>query len=69
MSWEKLSMHKKYDGMSFNDLSTFNLAMLGKQGWKFQTEPQYLVSHIFKAWYFPNHSYLMANLGHNASYV
>jgi len=34
---EKLSMHKKYGGMSFKDILAFNLAMFGKQGWKFQT--------------------------------
>lgn len=35
LSWEKLSMHKSHGGMGFKDLSAFNLAMLGKQGWKF----------------------------------
>jgi len=32
LSWEKLSMH---GGMGFKDLTAFNLAMLGKQAWKF----------------------------------
>jgi hypothetical protein len=36
LSWENLLMHKVNGGLSFKDLSTFNLAMLGKQGWKFQ---------------------------------
>jgi hypothetical protein len=66
---EKLSMHKNYGSMGFKDLSTFNLEMLGKQGWKFQTKSQLLVSRILKARYFPNNSYLMAKLGHNPSYV
>jgi hypothetical protein len=39
LSWEKLSMHKTYGGMGFKDLSVFNLAMLGKQAWKFLPEP------------------------------
>ncbi|KEH17822.1 transmembrane protein, putative [Medicago truncatula] len=42
LSWEKLTMHKKYGGVSFKDLTAFNLAMLGKQGWKFQTHPDSL---------------------------
>jgi len=62
LSWEKLSMHKNHGGLGFKDLSAFNLAMLGKQGWKFLTEPQSLVSRISK-------SYLSATIGHNPSYV
>ena len=69
LSWEKLSMHKTQGGLGFKDLSVFNLAMLGKQGWKFMSEPDSLVSRIFKARYFPNKSYLTATIGHNPSYV
>jgi len=69
MSSEKLSMHTNHGGMGFKDLIAFNLAMLGKQGWKFQTELDSLVSSIYKARYFPFRSYLTANLGHNPSYV
>jgi len=69
MNWEKLSAPKIHGGMGFKDLSVFNLAMLGKQGWKFITEPNSLVARIFKAQYFPSGSYLTATLGHNPSYV
>jgi hypothetical protein len=69
LSWEKLSMHKTNGGMGFKDLTAFNLAMLGKQGWKLLTEPNSLVSRLFKARYFPNNTYLTANIGHNPSYV
>jgi len=62
-------MHKSKEGMGFKGLSPFNLAMLGKQGWKFQTEPESLVSCIFKARYFPNKTYLTSTTGHNSSYV
>lgn len=62
-------MHKNHGGMRFKDLTAFNLSMLGKQGWKFQTEPGALVSRIFKARYFPSTTYLNANIGHNSSYV
>jgi hypothetical protein len=62
-------MHKTHGGMGFKDLSAFNLAMLGKQAWKFLSEPQSLVSLIFKARYFPTRSFLNANIGHNPSYV
>jgi hypothetical protein len=69
MNWEKLSAPKIHGGMGFKDLSAFNLAMLGKQGWKFITEPDSLVAQIFKARYFPSGSYLTATVGHNSSYV
>ena len=49
LNWEKLSMHKNHGGMRFKDLMVFNLSMLGKKGWKIQTEPDTLVSRIFKA--------------------
>lgn len=43
--------------------------MLGKQGWIFLTEPDSLVSQLFKASYFPNKNFLTATIGHNPSYV
>ncbi|MCH80906.1 replication protein A 70 kDa dna-binding subunit, partial [Trifolium medium] len=42
MSWDKLSVHKNNGGMGFKNLSAFNLAMLGKQGWKLQSNPDSL---------------------------
>ena len=62
-------MHKTQGGMGFKDLSVYNLSMLGKQGWKFLTEPITLASRIFKAKYFPNKSFLNTSIGHNPSYV
>jgi hypothetical protein len=61
-------MHKTNGGMGLKDLTTFNLAMLGKQGWKILTEPDSLVSRMFKARYFPNNTYLTTT-GQNPSYV
>jgi len=49
MSWEKLSFHEFFGGMGFKDLTSFNVTMLGKQGWRFQTNPTSLVSRLFKA--------------------
>jgi len=42
-------MHKKDGGMSFKNLGTFNLAMLGKQGWRILTQPNTLNARIYKA--------------------
>jgi len=55
-------MHKNHGDMGFKDLSAFNLAMLGKQGWKFQTDPTSLVSRIFMARYFPKSLVLVLGL-------
>ena len=62
-------MHKKYGGMSFKDLTAFNLVILGKQGWKFQTDPDSLVTNLFKARHFPRSDYLNAKISHNPSFV
>ncbi|CAN1338290.1 Putative ribonuclease H protein At1g65750 [Linum perenne] len=43
--------------------------MLGKQGWKFQTQPDALVTKIFKARYFPKWDFLSAPPGNGPSYV
>ena len=69
MNWEKLSAQKIHGGLGFKDLSAFNLAMFGKQGWKFITEPESLVARISKARYFPSGSYLTTTMGHNPIYV
>jgi hypothetical protein len=69
MSWDKLTMRKEWGGTGFRNIHGFNLAMLGKQGWNFLTNPDAMVSRIFKAKYFPNGDFLGASLGHNPSYV
>jgi len=69
LSWEKLYVHKNHGRMSFKDLTTLNVAMLGKQGWQLQTNSDSPVSRIFKAPYYPNSSYLDSKLGHNPSFV
>ncbi|CAN1178180.1 Putative ribonuclease H protein At1g65750 [Linum perenne] len=43
--------------------------MLGKQGWKFLSQPDALVTKVFKARYFPKWDFLSASLGNGPSYV
>jgi hypothetical protein len=62
-------MRKEYGGMGFRHLYGFNLAMLGKQGWKLATDHDTIVTRVFKARYFPNGDFLGANLGHNPSFI
>nr|KYP51656.1 hypothetical protein KK1_026540 [Cajanus cajan]KYP51661.1 hypothetical protein KK1_026545 [Cajanus cajan] len=44
MSWEKLTMRKGLRGMRFCNFYGFNLAMQGKQGWKFFSNLNALVT-------------------------
>jgi hypothetical protein len=69
INWDKLTMRKEYGGMGFRHFFGFNLAMLGKQGWKLLTNQDTIVARIYKAKYYPNTDFLGARLGHNPSYV
>ncbi|KAM6553695.1 hypothetical protein CsatB_014457 [Cannabis sativa] len=69
LSWDKLCKHKKGGGLGFRNLRDFNLAMLGKQGWRLLTRPDSLVTRVFKARYFPQGDFLSASLGSNPSFV
>ncbi|PNX86605.1 ribonuclease H, partial [Trifolium pratense] len=55
--------------MGFRHLYGFNLAMLGKQGWKLLTNHDTILSRVFKAKYYSKEGFLDAKLGHNPSYV
>ncbi|VFQ74389.1 unnamed protein product [Cuscuta campestris] len=68
MSWKRLSIPKKFGGMGFKEIRNFNVAMLGKKGWRFLTKHVALVSRVFKARYFPKSSFLEASLRGTPSY-
>ncbi|XP_031107295.1 uncharacterized protein LOC116011981 [Ipomoea triloba] len=68
-TWADLCRPKVFGGMGFRRVREMNIAMLGKQGWKFLYEPDALVSRVFKARYFPRCSFLEANSGSNPSFV
>jgi hypothetical protein len=48
--------------MGFRDLELFNLAMLGKHGWRLMTNPESLCGHVLKGRYFPNNDFLHATI-------
>jgi hypothetical protein len=62
-------MIKQYGGMGFRHLYGFNLAVLGKRGWRLETNHDTKVERVFKAKYFPRGNFVDAKLGHNSSYV
>lgn len=69
LSWDRLVMHKHAGGMGFRHFRDFNIAMLGKQLWRLATNPNSLVSRLYKAKYFANSDVLHAQLGHNPSFI
>jgi len=62
-------MHKKDGGMRFKNIPTFNLAMLGKQGWRLTTNPGSLVARLYKEKYYPRCNFFESTLGHKPSFV
>ncbi|KEH17434.1 hypothetical protein MTR_0015s0120 [Medicago truncatula] len=53
----------KYLGLpSMIGRRTFNLAMLGKQGWRIMTNPESLIARIYKARYYPRCNFFEATL-------
>lgn len=61
MSWERMCASKFHGGLGFRHLHEFNVALLGKQGWRIVTNPTSLVARMFKAKYFPNEPWLPNN--------
>ena len=69
INWKKLCTQKKEGGMGFRDLHSFNLAMLSKQAWRLIHDTNSLFYKVYKARYFPNSSFMMADVGSNPSFV
>ncbi|XP_031090853.1 uncharacterized protein LOC115995843 [Ipomoea triloba] len=67
-AWDRLCLPKKFGGLGFKDLRAFNLAMLGKQAWRFLTKPTSLVAKVYKARYYPKTSFIDAFVGGCPSY-
>lgn len=64
-----MSKHKSTGGLGFRDVRDFNLALLGKQGWRLASKPEGLASRLYKARYFPAGNFFDEKLGNNPSFV
>jgi hypothetical protein len=67
LSWDQLVKPKCQGGMGFRDLEFFNLALLGKYGWRFITQPESLCCRILKTKYFPDSEFMQATVPRCAS--
>ena len=61
--------YEKGGGMGFRDLHLFNLAMLGKQGWRLLTRHDSLCARTLKGKYYHNSSSLSAKRKRNSSHT
>lgn len=68
-SWSNMCATKANGGIGFRNLQDYNLALLGKQGWRLLLFLDKLVSKVYRVRYFPNGSFLNAKLGCNPSYI
>lgn len=57
------------EGLSFRDLSKFNISLLVKQGWCTIVEPTYLLFKVIKAKYFPSNEFLNSTLSNKLHHV
>ena len=69
LCWERLTRPKCQGGMGFRDLKLFNLAMLGKQGWRLMTRPDSLCARVLKGRYYHDSDFLNCTRKKRSSYT
>ena len=67
VAWDKLATPKCKGGMGYRDMHLFNLALLGKHGWRFLTTPDSLCAQVLKGRYFPDVDFMQAVVPKTAS--
>lgn len=61
--------HKHSGGLGFKNFRDYNIAMLGRQGWRLIVNPNSLVSQLYKARYYADTDFLHSKLGNNPSFI
>ncbi|CAN1164106.1 Uncharacterized mitochondrial protein AtMg00310 [Linum perenne] len=59
-SWKRLCLGQEDGGMGFRTFQAFNQALLAKQSWRILTQPELLISRIYKRKYFHSSNFLKA---------
>jgi ribonuclease HI len=67
VAWDVLVSPKIKGGMGFRDLELFNLALLGKHGWRLMMNPDTLCARVLKGRYYPDSDFLHATVPRNSS--
>ncbi|XP_057444459.1 uncharacterized protein LOC130736674 [Lotus japonicus] len=69
LRWDKLCQPKFDGGLGFRDFKSFNLALVAKNWWRIQNNPNSLMGRVFKSVYFPSGSLSGARKGYRPSYA
>lgn len=64
-----MSCAKSRGGVGFKDMSSFNQALIAKQGWRLIQYPVSLMAKVMKARYFKQIDFLKAKVGYNPSFI
>ncbi|KAL9443546.1 hypothetical protein AB3S75_016833 [Citrus x aurantiifolia] len=67
--WDNLSKAKSRGGMDFRDLTSFNQALVAKQGWRLIRFPNSLMARVMQAKYYKNSTFWNAKEGYNLSFI
>jgi hypothetical protein len=67
--WTDLTLPEPYGAMGFKDVKKFNLAMLGKQGWRLMTNPSSMCSWVLKGKYYLTEDFMSARKKKNSSHT
>jgi ribonuclease HI len=67
--WEDIAVPKSEGGMGFRDMRLFNIAMLGKQGWRLLTNPDSLCARVLRGKYYHDKECMKATKKKNMSHT
>ena len=68
-NWPDMCLPKNQGGLGFRDIKQFNIAMLGKQGWRLMVTPESLCARVLKGKYYHNSDFMSATRKKNASHT